>query len=73
MYVELGLMPLKLDGLMKIKNICLKRFLTAPGAVNIMNPEQEAGSGSLFSAKIHCILSQVFPQVEHPVPVLSTI
>ena len=65
---KVWLMPLKLDRLMKIKNICLKRFLTAPAvgpcAVNIMNPEQEAGSGSLFSDQILCLASQLLPQVE---------
>ena len=64
-------MLLKLAGLMKIKNIFLKRFLTAPGAVNIMNPEQEAGSGSLFSDQSLCLASQLLPQVEQPVPVLA--
>ena len=69
-------MCVECDGLMKIKNICLKRFLTAPAvrpcAVNIMNPEQEAGSGSLFSDQILCLASQLLlPQVEQPVPVLA--
>ena len=68
-------MCVEFDGLMKIKNICLKRFLPAPTlvpcAVNIMNTEQEAGSDSLFTDQILCLASQLLPQVEQPVPVLA--
>ena len=68
-------MCVEFDGLMKIKNICLKRFSTAPAlvpcAVNIMNTEQEAGSDSLFTDQILCLASQLLPQVEQPVPLLA--
>ena len=59
----MGLMNFKLDGPITIKNICLKRISTAPAcAVNIMHPEQDAGSGSLFIDQILCLERRLLPR-----------